>query len=573
MPGQKSPPSAFIPSSTSSIDLIKPTSVQTGRTIQTTLTHFITLYSGTNTILSSIEEVSTRTLGPNEQLQSTTTGNYIQSSRPAAEVNQLVPSVSTLFRTHTLYTTLYSDGNPTISSKEHITSSLLTVYVPQSQINAQINAAASSINAKSSLSSLDPVMTMFTTYTFYTTNKPNEIVSSFSTATQYVTVSNSDGMQSLLNTPSYKDQEIKPSSSIIDEQFMRTSAYQPESGNTIYLSSSFKDEIPILSSSYGGELPNESSFSSGVNNLPTSKLPAIFDTNVHGKSTTVIDGSTVVFFTDFIFPSASHNNENADAHSATETNHIAKGPAGDNINLVVDNSSPYDDAHAHLPKDPTKDESDLINSSSSTSIKPGQVIDLSDILGSSSIGGGDKTLSDTIKDIVQLIAANTNKLNKNKQDANGAPVYLPNPPLYKDQVSSVYIENPFLNSDQIGVHQHQRPHLDQIAPSFANGNLESNNDYQASSIRPSMQGDDSTRPAMFDINNNEQPVSTKYLTSVESSTRTLTLTTTKVYYTRDSPLTITSVLTTTIKPRTFVTTIIGSRTVRESLLIFVNFIH
>lgn len=231
----------------------------------------------------------------------------------------------------------------------------------------------------------------------------------------------------------------------------------------------------------------------------------------------------------------------------------------------MDNSAPYDE-HPNLPKDPSKDESDLINKPSSP-IKPGQVIDLSDILGSSSIGG---SLSDTIKDIVQLIAANTNKMNKNKpgeskDGKNDAPVYLPNPPLYKDQVSSVFIENPILSSDQIGVHQHQRPHIDQIAPSFVNGNPDASNDDQA--IRSSMQDQvDASRPAMFDTVNGEQPVSTKYLTSVESSTRTLTLTTTKVYYTRDSPLTITSVLTTTIKPRTFVTTIIGSRTV--SLLNF-----
>ncbi|XP_064472008.1 mucin-2-like isoform X2 [Ornithodoros turicata] len=58
---------------------------------------------------------------------------------------------------------------------------------------------------------------------------------------------------------------------------------------------------------------------------------------------------------------------------------------------------------------------------------------------------------------------------------------------------------------------------------------------------------------------------TQYITSVESITRTLTLTTTKVYYTRDSPLTITSVFTTTIAPRTFVSTIIGSRTILGTL--------
>lgn len=190
-----------------------------------------------------------------------------------------------------MYTTLYSNGNPTISSKEHITSSVLTVYLPQSQINAKasmMSSIASSI-ANSKLP-MDPVMTMYTTYTFYTTNKPNEIVSSLSTATQYVTVSGSDHIQ--LNTPSFRD-EIRPSSSImIDEEVMRTSAYQPESGNSINLSSSFRDEIPVLSSSLG-ELPIDSA----TLLASTSKLPAVFDTNVGGKSTTVIDGSTVVFFT------------------------------------------------------------------------------------------------------------------------------------------------------------------------------------------------------------------------------------------------------------------------------------
>ncbi|XP_013781631.1 uncharacterized threonine-rich GPI-anchored glycoprotein PJ4664.02-like, partial [Limulus polyphemus] len=58
-----------------------------------------------------------------------------------------------------------------------------------------------------------------------------------------------------------------------------------------------------------------------------------------------------------------------------------------------------------------------------------------------------------------------------------------------------------------------------------------------------------------------EDTSTRYVTSLESATRTLTLTTTNIYYTRDSPITVTSVFTTTIPPRTFVSTIIGSRTI------------
>lgn len=54
--------------------------------------------------------------------------------------------------------------------------------------------------------------------------------------------------------------------------------------------------------------------------------------------------------------------------------------------------------------------------------------------------------------------------------------------------------------------------------------------------------------------------STLFVTSIEPSTRLLTLTSTRVYYTRDSPLTVTSSYTSTIAPRTFVSTIVGTRT-------------
>ncbi|KAG8186171.1 hypothetical protein JTE90_011995 [Oedothorax gibbosus] len=61
--------------------------------------------------------------------------------------------------------------------------------------------------------------------------------------------------------------------------------------------------------------------------------------------------------------------------------------------------------------------------------------------------------------------------------------------------------------------------------------------------------------------NTSPATSTLYITSVESITRTLALTTTRTYYTRDTTLTVPSMYTTTIPPRTFVSTIIGSRTI------------
>ncbi|XP_023225517.1 LOW QUALITY PROTEIN: uncharacterized protein LOC111626391 [Centruroides sculpturatus] len=58
---------------------------------------------------------------------------------------------------------------------------------------------------------------------------------------------------------------------------------------------------------------------------------------------------------------------------------------------------------------------------------------------------------------------------------------------------------------------------------------------------------------------------TRYVTSVESTNRVVTLTTTTIYYTRESPLTISSILTTTVPPRTFVSTIIGTKTILGTL--------
>lgn len=100
------------------------------------------------------------------------------------------------------------------------------------------------------------------------------------------------------------------------------------------------------------------------------------------------------------------------------------------------------------------------------------------------------------------------------------------------------------------------------------------------SAKPAKQqpgSDQSTQPVIFSTQS-DQPqssLSTKYVTSVDKSIRTLTLTSTKVsdtasecptkpaqvYYTRDSPLTITSLLTTTIPAVTYVSTIIGSKTI------------
>ena len=125
--------------------------ITTTRSTHTTLTHYITLFSGTHTILSSIEEISptvvTQVMGQSATSSSSSNDhhhhhnrNNIRFTQPAVDVAKqsknlyggLVPSVSTLFTTHTYYTTLFSGTTSLIQSREETTHSLITLYVPSS---------------------------------------------------------------------------------------------------------------------------------------------------------------------------------------------------------------------------------------------------------------------------------------------------------------------------------------------------------------------------------------------------------------------------------------------------------
>lgn len=306
-----------------------------------------------------------------------------------------------------------------------------------------------------------------------------------------------------------------------------------------------------------------------------------------GKSTTVIDGSTVVFFTDLI--------------------------------LNPSSSSVFGIKSTVLPSKP--------DGFGTSSIKPGMVIELSDLLAGATNGNIAGGLGSAIKDIVHLIASNSNgKLNESsifdgdririphggviKVKNDQEPVYIPlgGKPTSNDTSSadtgridiSEPVYRPDLNIEESGPsselesgdyirkndvykrknhnvlegsrkshptlvssivspssglsssYHHDTPPLS----SSSGGGLHTQIQSGATTIFFTDESDLHDRTA-----NEVAPTSTRYITSVESMTRTLTLTTTKVYYTRDSPLTITSVLTTTIPPRTFVSTIIGSRTI------------
>lgn len=144
----------------------------TTRSTHTTLTHFITLFHGTHTILSSIEEISptvvTEVVGQSSTVAPVNHMPHIRFTQPSIDVNKqsknlygaLVPSVSTLFTTHTYYTTLFSGTTSIIQSREETTHSLITLYVPNSgQSVRPTSAAASTPPMSSTMSAYVPDVT------------------------------------------------------------------------------------------------------------------------------------------------------------------------------------------------------------------------------------------------------------------------------------------------------------------------------------------------------------------------------------------------------------------------------
>ncbi|RWS12120.1 EGF and SEA domain containing protein-like protein, partial [Dinothrombium tinctorium] len=633
----------------------------TTRNTYTTLTHYITLFSGSNTILSSIEEVSptvvTEVIGETQAPKVDITeaeGFKIQktygdhSSKPSRDLmTAFVPSVSTLFTTHTYFTTFFSGTTSFISSREETSSSLVTLYVPYS------------VALKTSHSV-----------------EPSSIVSSTQSLPSVISES------SYFENEKFKTDQISveptpllPSSVL--EEFVYSSRY-PEELKVKSISqlpslrvesSKFEDlESSIISSVYENLKSSQG--------LSEEQISSVIFNIDSGKSTTTIDGSTIVFFTDLVFKPG------LDPTSVSEIVPTHSQQLGDDkkeidnkvISSIIDKvkTSIFENMPVSSIVLPSEPES---ASPSSETIKPGSVIELSDILGGSNTNLTGN-LGSAIKDIVQLIAAGANKLNnqKNLTDIDRVesskvilplggvtimhskdPIYIPigavgnnntketqnlppiapvfNPsiptfesssvskdshvPVYIPPMKDVPIEEPKTEEvTQLPSPVYKQSDESKVKPAastprksqlnfrrFEDKRKETKKEEIVSSfVEPSMGTEESRgvkstpilslpdassfiphdgskaiftqissgATTIFFVDAPESTMSseskasdqkTKYVTSVESITRTLTLTTTKVYYTRDSPLTITSEFTTTIPPRTFVSTIIGSRTI------------
>lgn len=520
----------------------------TTRSTYTTLTHFITLYSGASTILSSIEEVSptvlTEAIGQTSAIRPMlTNGAHIERTRESQVDNKssrdvmasFVPSVSTFFMTHTFYTTLHGEISSTVASREEVTSSLVTLYVPQSQA-AHIQPSASA-------------------------------------AYDHVQPTAANDQASV--TPSLLSRQLDDLAALAASSRVESSRVE-------------SSRYDAIESSIVSKVISELKSSKGLSDEEASA--AIFGPT-RGKSTSVVGDSTLVFFTDLILPSVTRD----DGAQPTEQPVFRPSPQGPVFNVNTLLSDLDVSLISSLVSSSVQPSEGSESTATTEAIQPGATLELSDLLSGSGNTNISGSLGAAIKDIAKLLAAKSSKhdstthVNHKAQQQGVAnrhlePVYVPAggnqdsevnlerplaPVFRPDQLAPVFNPNQHHQLESsIGANNQPGPSISstpllpthRLSPS---ANVPDNSRAVFSQVGSGATtiffGDVDESPVVTSSDSSVQP--TRYVTSIESNTRTLTLTTTKVYYTRDSPLTITSVLTTIIPPKTFVSTIIGSRTI------------
>jgi uncharacterized membrane protein len=601
-------------SSTSSSSLIRPTAIMHSpvlatRSTYTTLTHFITLFSGTQTILSSIEEISptvvTEISGQTNEPMTTDIGPNIRFTQPSQSISKqskdlfsaLVPSISTLFTTHTYFTTLFSGSTSTIISRKETSSSLVTLYVPHSI------ASQSTISPSSSKTYFysDPIDSSEFPY-FESDFDSNEAT------TPHVfeptpTLESPGDMQVITAVSANIETQIGGNSQKGDIVFIDSSVNAKASSSSRAIQPSLRidsSRYDVLDSRIISKVFEDLQSSEGLTEEQLSSVVAEV-----GGSTTIIDGSTIVFFTNFILPS----NTNDDMMSTELNNNVAKGPAGDLVSSLLnhaDMSLLNDLLQSRISSvrgtaSPVYISPHMASQSGSetSAIKPGAVIELSDLLDGANLAGN---IGEAIKDIVHILAKapktkNTTTVSQENVDRispfkelppregiavsnSQDPVYIPLGAVLKPSVSdpnknehnTKQIDNKNTKRTQItpsttigvdgsktsvnpsthnfgdfpiesSIETSQRashlPYLESQRPTpvLTSGKVIHSSHLPKTAISRVSSGvttifftntaqKSSQMPSFVDSNTKIE--STKYVTSVESTTKTLTLTTTKV---------------------------------------------
>ncbi|XP_042908799.2 mucin-3B [Parasteatoda tepidariorum] len=418
---------------TLTLDKSPPPSVEalyTTRTIQATNTHYITLFSGGESILSSITEVAPSVITElvKQQQQpgvtisaSSTMDESTKTVEPTFQ--DLVPSIRTQYTTLTYFTTLFTDSSTILSSREEIATSYITLFVPASltvsdEYTRQTSSQRDDIKSSSTEDKISPsseILTFYTTYTYYTTlfRGTETIISDSETVvTQYVTIESTPTESAYRPSTTTPPTLLRSSDSVeirVEPTTTTTASTQNESTSSA-TNVDFDDDIQII----------------GIETKVQSESPPSIIT---GIPSTDSNGATHILFTDFIVPS---DEDSRPPSSTKSTPHLETSffpNESQTPSSARDSASDYattrltDVATHHAAVHPTTTYQS--GSSQTLGIKPGAVIDLSDVLTNTNLVGN---LGETIKDIVNLFAANGNKqrINSTKQiENNDSPLAPP----------------------------------------------------------------------------------------------------------------------------------------------------
>lgn len=537
------------------------------------------------------------------------TSSLTRGSSVVVETTERV-DYSTVVSTQTFFATLYNGNNSSITPIEETKTEVLTLREPITVTRTILpdgHTIGNSHPRQYPSSHFAPTSTTSNTDpSIITVNSFNEEESSVETPSlltttriTHTTLTHLITLHSGSNTILSSVEEISPT--VVTE----TVGFTPFTGFTV---------IPYKRGSQGSqESAQKSLLSSFIPSVSTHILTNTYFTTLYSGTTSFISSrsdvtsSLVTLYVPTSIVESSVINPTTpvtDNHPESTREAIFPSLVSDTTTTSSTSEAPVSSPESPSTEGSTTETSSVSSSSPTTTTTPsseneettknGATVDLEDILSGSSSSGLNVNLGNAIKDIVQLLAQSAGAKNDNSTDEQSGktpePVYVPpsdattvETPLLdfsavfkaegsgsgsnKGSNRESYSSPPLLDASFTPSYDGESRHDSSSVESSIGSPIGSSS--SSSVITPSLPEtrippSQSSRDVIFsnaDQSSGGSTAHTKYVTSVEAFTRTLTLTTTKVYYTRDSPLTITSVLTTVIPPKTFVSTIIGSRTI------------
>lgn len=554
------------------------------KTLFTTFTFFTTFFSDETSSIKSSEKIVSNivTITPSASLTpiEVTDSFSLQSSSILPSVETSVSSLtressvvletsekvdySSIVSTHTFYATLYNGNSSSITPIEETKTEVLTLREPITVTRTILQDGqtiarqypSSHFAPVPSVDSVSPLVITVNNFNEESTAETPSLLTTtritHTTLTHFITLHS--GMNTILSSV----EEISPT--VVTE----TVGFTPFTGFT----------VTPYKSQRASQDNQQNLLTSFVPSVSTHILTNTFFTTLYSGTTSLISSrsdvtsSLVTLYVPTNAAEVTTISPSSTVSTPEETRQVILP------SLVADTTTTTSEVSTHgettegtTPEKAYSESTTTVSSETEETTKNGPVVDLEDILSGSSSSGLNANVGNAIKDIVQLLAAAAGA--KTETAKTPEPVYVPSSDDRPTTAETIDLAPVFKAEESLKTGHSTPPVIDTSFTSSQDDRTTSSyvESVSSSVITPSlpeMRTVTSSREAVFsdaDQSTGTSTSPTRFVTSVEAFTRTLTLTTTKVYYTRDSPLTITSVLTTVIPPKTFVSTIIGSRTI------------